>query len=243
MKNQKINSGDPVPSSQNEIENEMSNNEQNEAFSQTQALESESQTEKKFVRTKKQKTKKSFFREYLSWPFVVLITALIVSFSFGVLSAIALNDSALIIAIVVILVFLVISVITDIFGVAITAVDIKPFRSMSAKKVKGAKEAIVLIKNADKVASIFADIIGDVCGILSGAAGAVVTAFLLQGVTSVTNTILITSFVSAVIAGVIIFGKALGKKFAIINCDAIVLLLGKVVSVVTFNKVGNKKKK
>ena len=98
---------------------------------------------------KKQKNKKSFFVEYIRWPLLVLLIVLVLSFSFGVLSELALNGATIAIAIVVILVFLVLSVLTDIVGVAITAVDISPFRAMSAKKVAGAKEAVFLIKNED----------------------------------------------------------------------------------------------
>lgn len=201
------------------------------------------ESKNKAVKSKKAREQKSFFKEYLRWPLIVLFTALFISLGFSVLSEIALDGSTLAVAIAVIVVFMVISVITDIIGVAITAVDVTPFRSMSAKKVKGAKEAIVLIKNADKVASVVADILGDICGILSGAAGAVVTNLFLEGVTNDFQQILIASIVSAVIASIIIFGKALGKKFSLNHCDAIVLLLGKFVKVVTFNKIGNKKSK
>jgi uncharacterized membrane protein YoaK (UPF0700 family) len=199
--------------------------------------------QKKIIKRKKIRKKKSFFREYLRWPFIVLIVALIISFSFSFLSEMALDETVIVVAIIIIVIFMIISVITDIIGVAITAVNIQPFRSMSAKKVSGAKEAIVLIKNADKVASVVADILGDICGILSGAAGVVVTNFLLEDVTNNLEKILIASAVSAVIAGIIIFGKALGKKFALNNCDNIVLILGKIVKIFTFNKLGNKKNK
>ena len=197
----------------------------------------------KVVKRVKVREQKSFYKEYLRWPIVVLFTAMFISLSFSVLSEIALDGAGLATAIIVIVVFILIAVITDIFGVAITAVDITPFRSMSAKKVRGAKEAIVLIKNADKVASIFADILGDICGILSGVSGAVVASLFLQGVADNLEQIVIASIVSAVIASVTIFGKALGKKFSLNHCDSIVLLLGKLVSFVTFNKVGNKKPK
>lgn len=204
---------------------------------------SENAEKTKVVKRVKVREQKSFFKEYLRWPLIVLFTAMIISLSFSVLSEIALDGSTLAVAIAVIVVFMVISVLTDIIGVAITAVDITPFRSMSAKKVSGAKEAIVLIKNADKVASVVADILGDICGILSGAAGAVVTNLFLEEVTGDLEQIFIASVVSAVIASVIIFGKALGKKFSLNHCDSIVLLLGKFVKVVTFNKIGNKKSK
>jgi CBS domain containing-hemolysin-like protein len=184
---------------------------------------------------KKQKNKKNNqkpnkFKETFGWPLVVLLTALILSFSFGFLSELALTDANIIVAILVICVFMFISIVTDIIGVAVTAADVSPFRSMSARKIRGAKEAIVLIKNADKVASIIADILGDICGILSGAAGAVVTAVLVGDITDVTQTILIASGVSAAISGIIIFGKAIGKGIAIKNNVKIVSAFSKMVS-------------
>lgn len=196
----------------------------------------------KKIKQKKQNQKENKFKEYFGWPLIVLATSLLLSFSFSFISELALNDANIIIAILVIVVFMFISVITDIIGVAVTAADVNPFRSMSAKKIRGAKEAIILIKNADKVASIIADILGDICSILSGAAGAVVTAVLIGNSTDLVQTILIASSVSALIAGIIIFGKAIGKKIALDGCDKIVLTLGKLVNIFTFGKLSVKNK-
>ncbi len=196
----------------------------------------------KKIKQKKQNQKENKFKEYFGWPLIVLATSLLLSFSFSFISELALNDANIIIAILVIVVFMFISVITDIIGVAVTAADVNPFRSMSAKKIRGAKEAIILIKNADKVASIIADILGDICSILSGAAGAVVTAVLIGNSTDLVQTILIASSVSALIAGIIIFGKAIGKKIALDGCDKIVLTLGKIVNIFTFGKLSVKNK-
>lgn len=189
---------------------------------------------------KKKNVKKCIFKEYFSWPLIVLMVSLILSFTFSFMSELALSGANLIIAILVIVVFMFISVITDIIGVAVTAATEEPFRAMGAKKIKGSKESIILIKNADKVASIIADILGDICGILSGAAGAVVTAKLVEGIVDNMQVVFIASVVSATIAGIIIFGKAMGKKLAMDNCTPIVLLLGKIVNVFTFGKLSLK---
>lgn len=190
----------------------------------------------------KKKKNKNWFTEYLRWPLIVLVVSLFLSFSFSFFSELALNDANLVIAISVIVVFMFISVVTDIIGVAITAAVEVPFRAMAAKKVRGAKESIILINNADKVASIVADILGDICSILSGAAGAVVTAKLISGIVDEMTVIMMASIVSAVIAGIIIFGKAFGKRIALDNCDNIVLMLGKIVYVFTFGKLSLKNK-
>lgn len=191
---------------------------------------------------KDQSTKKNVFVEYLRWPLIVLFVSLILSFSFSFFSELALNNANLIIAIIVILVFMLISIITDAIGVAVTAAIETPFRAMAARKIKGAKEGIILINNADKVASIVADILGDICGILSGAAGAVVTTKLSAGVINEMHIVVIASMVSAIIAGIIIFGKAMGKRVALDNCDKIVLMLGRLVYIFTFGKLSIKNK-
>ena len=190
----------------------------------------------------KKNNKKSVFKEYFRWPLIVLLISLMLSFVFCFFSELVLSGANLIIAVLVIVAFLIVSVVSDIIGVAVTAADEGPFRSMASRKIKGAKEGIILINNADKVASIFADIIGDICGILSGAAGAAVTAKLISGANGDLMAIVIASIVSALIAGVIIFGKAMGKRMAIDKCDTIVLLFGKLVYVVTFGKLSIKNK-
>ena len=190
----------------------------------------------------KKKKNKNWFNEYLRWPLIVLAVSLFLSFAFSFMSELALNGANLIVAIIVIVVFMFISVVTDIIGVAVTAAVEVPFRAMAAKKVKGAKESIILINNADKVSSIIADILGDICSILSGAAGAVVTAKLISGVVDELAVVMIASVVSATIAGIIIFGKAMGKRVALDNCDNIVLMLGKIVYVFTFGRLSLKNK-
>lgn len=192
--------------------------------------------------SKKKNVKPGAFKEYFRWPLIVLLVSLILSFSFSIFSEIALNGANIIVAIGVIVMFLFISIITDAVGVAITAADEVSFRAMAAKKVKGAKEGIILINNADKVASIFADIVGDICGILSGAAGAVIAGKLVSGVADDMVVILIASLVSAVIAGAIIFGKAMMKRVALESSDKIILILAKIVYVVTFGKLSMKNK-
>ena len=180
---------------------------------------------------KKTQKKQSKFAIWFRWPLIVLVTSFCLSMAFGVLSEIALTNASIIISVIVILVFLVIAIVTDMIGVAIAACDEKPFRAMDARKIRGAKESIRLVKNADKVSSIIADILGDVCSILSGAAGASVTAALINDSMTPMLTVVIASLVSAVIAALIISGKALMKRYSMLHCEKIILILGKILSI------------
>ena len=82
---------------------------------------------------------------------------------------------------------------------------------MAAKKIKEAKIAVKMIRNASKVSNTCNDVVGDVCGIISGAVGVVIVAKILQLYPNGTE-ILIASGISAMIAGATVGGKAVGKK-------------------------------
>lgn len=119
-------------------------------------------------------------------------------------------------------------VIFDIIGTTVTAANETPFHAMAAKKIKEAKIAVKMIGNASKVSIIFNDVIGDVCGIISGAVGVVIVAKILQ-LYPKGNEILIASGISAMIVGATVGGKAVGKKFAITNSNNILYAVAKVV--------------
>ncbi|MDE7306253.1 MAG: hypothetical protein K2N33_02575 [Clostridia bacterium] len=85
---------------------------------------------------------------------------------------------------------------------------------MASNKIKGAKRAVSFCRNATKLSSIFADVIGDICGIVSGAAGAVLGT-IIAGNNGVTIKLICAIGVSAVIGALTVGGKAIFKHFAI----------------------------
>lgn len=187
------------------------------------------------------KKNQSKFKKYFRWPLIVLVLSFSLSMAFGVLSEVALNGAGIAISVIVIVVFLIIAIITDMIGVAIASCDIKNFRAMASRKVRGAKEAIMLYKHADMVSSIFADILGDICSILSGAAGAAVTTRLITSAMSDFTGVVVASLVSAVIASLLIFGKAFMKRYSMNHSDKIILIIGKILSI--FHRQKPKKSK
>lgn len=98
---------------------------------------------------------------------------------------------------------------------------------MAARKTPGAREALNLIRKADKVSSFCNDVVGDICGIISGSTGAVIvvqiqTAFGMPGM-------VISLAVTALTSGLTIGGKALGKSFAIAKSTAVLQLVGRLL--------------
>lgn len=191
----------------------------------------------------KPKKAKEKHTSFIKWPLAVLAMSFAISMCFGVLSEISLSNASIIIAIVVILLFVFIAIVADMLSVAITACDMKPFRAMASKKVRGAKEAIKLKQNDDRMASIFGDIVGDVCGILSGAAGATVASAIITDKIVGFWGIVIASLVSAIIAGITISGKALMKRYSIDHAESIVMKFAKFLSFFHSNKDKKKAKK
>lgn len=179
------------------------------------------------VQTKrKEKVKKEEVN--VSWVLTIVFLAFTISFGLSFISQIAIPNLSLFFGILLTLVFILIGILFDIVGVAVTGSDEKVFHSMNSRKVKGANVAVKFKKNADKVSSFCCDVIGDICGIVSGAAGTAITAIL---VSKFNFDLLITGLiVSAIIASVTIGGKAIGKSFAINKSDIILYEFAKIVS-------------
>lgn len=192
----------------------------------------------------KTKNKKKVKKQAVNtWPYKIFVMAIALSLSFSILSEWLMGATGIVVAVIVIIVFVSIAIITDMIGVAVTACTKEPFMAMCSKKVRGAKEGLMLIRNADKVASLCADVLGDVCGILSGAAGASIVARVTIDFSNATLSVLVASLITAFIAGVTIFGKALGKKTAMDNCNEIILKAGKFLSLFTKQNKAKKQDK
>ena len=167
------------------------------------------------------------------WPFKVLVLTLSLSTMFSAVSELVLTKSNIVISILVIAFLLAIGTIFDMIGVASTAGEIDPFLAMASRKVRGAKESISIIKNASKVSSFCCDIIGDICGILGGAAGASIVLKIITEQSTDATKILISAIVSGVIAALTVFLKSIGKEYAVSKSNTIILFVGKALSIFT----------
>lgn len=163
-----------------------------------------------------------------NWPLIVTILAFTISLLFSFMSESVMPKVGIIVGIMILILFIFIGIIFDMIGVAVTSSNEEPLHAMSSKKIKGAKKAVSFKKNADKVSSFCNDVIGDICGIISGSAGVSVA----KGLASTFNlNIFYTGLiVTALIAALTIGGKALCKRIAIDNNHKIVYMTAKVIS-------------
>jgi CBS domain containing-hemolysin-like protein len=162
---------------------------------------------------KKQLAKKNKNKVNWGWIFKILFLSFIISILFSFTAEVTLPNVNVIWAIVIALVFIFVGVLFDMVGVAVTASDEAVFHSMSSNKVKGAKIAVKLKKNADKVSSFCQDVIGDVCGVVSGATGAIISLKFMEILK--TDSIFVTLVVMGIISALTIGGKAIEKAIAI----------------------------
>ncbi len=120
-------------------------------------------------------------------------------------------------------------IIFDIVGTAVTAATEAPFHAMGADKVSGARQAVYLLRNADRVANFCNDVVGDISGTMSGAIIASIVLQVAKGITLLSEDWL-NSLAIALLAAITVGGKALGKSFAIEYSHQIIHFAGKILA-------------
>lgn len=142
----------------------------------------------------------------------------------------------------VLLLVILIGIIFDVIGTAVTAATESPFHAMAADKVKGSKQAIYLVRYADRVANFCNDVVGDIAGTLSGALVAVIIFHFADRFQLISKD-LMSSIAVALIAALTVGGKAFGKSYAIKNANQIIFMVGKVLALFKTNRFQAKKGK
>ncbi len=159
------------------------------------------------------------------WITKIVLLAFLISIVFTFVSETAIPNINVVLGIILCLIFIVIGVIFDMVGVAVASADEAVFHSMASRKLKGAAMAVKLKKNADKVSSFCNDVIGDICGIISGSTGAVIAIKIAE------NNLLVTLFIMGIISALTIGGKALEKSLAITKSNNILFIFAKILCI------------
>lgn len=182
---------------------------------------------KKAKQSNLKKQKKHAEPPQYRWILRVFFIALALSATLSLVSETSLHGAGISVAALVLALFILLGIVFDILGVAVTAANEKPFHSMAAHKEKGAAEALRLLRSASHVSSFCNDVVGDICGIVSGTTAAVIVTRLQTAMD--TQTVLLSVGVTALISGLTIGGKALGKTFAMSQSTKVVYWAGRVI--------------
>ena len=175
-------------------------------------------------RSPKGKHKKKEMSPY-AWALRIFLIAIALSAALSLLSETTLAGADIAVALLILALFILLGIVFDILGVAVTAADERPFHSAAAHKEKGAKESLWLLRRASYVSSFCNDVVGDICGIVSGTTGAVIVVRLQSAMNL--QSVLISVGITALISGLTIGGKALGKNIAMKQSTRVVFLAGR----------------
>ena len=162
------------------------------------------------------------------WVVTIFLVTIVISGAISFVSDEVMSRSGIVTAFLILLAIILIGIIFDIIGMAVATADEKPFHSMAARKVPGAQAAIRLLRNAERVSSICNDVVGDICGVVSGSASATIAAQILSNAEFGWPQ-MITLAMSAFCAGLTVGGKAIGKTFAVNSATEIVHAVGKII--------------
>ena len=205
---------------------------QEEETNNTEQQANEQPKKKEKERSDKKKRKRNL------WPLKALIITLLLSAAVNAASTLVLDEETTSwwLATILTVVILLLGVVFDLIGTASTACDIQPFLAMASRKVRGAKTAVKLSQKSDVVSSVCCDIVGDVCGIVSGISAATLVFFATEPLADTKISFLISVAIYAVISTLTITLKAIGKGIAIKQANEIIFGVAKALSI--FRKEG-----
>ena len=118
-------------------------------------------------------------RKNIRWVVTIFFITILLSGTISLVSDQVMAGSSIVVAFCILLAIIFLGILFDIIGMAVATAEEKPFHSMASRKVPGAQEAIRLLRNAERVSSICNDVVGDICGVVSGSASATIAALIL----------------------------------------------------------------
>lgn len=162
------------------------------------------------------------------WVLWITLLTILLGFIFSFVSEILVSNLSNLVSIIVLIGIILIGIIFDTIGVAVASASETPFHSMSANRVSEGKYGIKLLRNAAQVSNFSNDVVGDICGIISGAIGIQIVINISKGHPDI-NMAIISLITPSLIAGATVGGKALGKTFALENDEEVIHILAKIL--------------
>ena len=131
-------------------------------------------------------------------------------------------------AVTILILIISIGIISDMIGIAAAAAEEEPFHAKASKKVFGARKGLFLLRHANRVSNFMCDIVGDICGIISGSLGLVIVIKMAKR-WQLPNS-WIDLIVLSIIASLTVGGKSFLKSYGIKKANEIILFVGKILS-------------
>lgn len=164
------------------------------------------------------------------WGFSVAFWTFSLAIAFSLITRFLLHSfQSIIFSFFLLLLIIIIGIVFDIIGTAVTAASEKPFHAKAAKRIFGAKMGIYLVRNADRVANFCNDVVGDICGIVSGITAAVIVVNISLAKPSL-NEIALSILLAGLVSALTVGGKAFGKTIAIKEPTDIVFFCARILA-------------
>ncbi|UTR14494.1 hypothetical protein MM221_18340 [Salipaludibacillus sp. LMS25] len=173
---------------------------------------------------------KESMKKSLNWSMIIAVITFVLAAIFSIVSTTILSGVAWGVGMLIVFLIVLLGVISDTIGVAATAAAEKPFHAMAAEKVPGAKQAVLIVRNADRFSNFTNDVIGDIAGVISGTASTYVVIQLAMQMGHAEGSILqfvISIIFTSVVAALTVGGKSVGKTLAIQYATEIIFQVGR----------------
>lgn len=154
------------------------------------------------------------------WSLKIMMLSVCLSLTLSMLTQTFFSHLGVIFSIFIIAIFIAMSVLFDMIGVAVSSLTEK---NMPRVNMCFDSAVDLIYQSRDKINSLCCDVVGDICGILSGAGG--VNLVRILSLNKESTFLLVSCLVSSLIAGLTIFAKAIFKNIAIKNHQKIIINL------------------
>ena len=162
------------------------------------------------------------------WVIKAFILTFFLALIISGISNVIVEECGFIVLLIITVLIVILGIIFDIIGTAVLTADEATFHAKASNKIKGSRESIKLIKNASNIANFCNDIVGDICGIVSGSMGAMIAIYASANL-NINNT-LTALLISSIISSIMVGGKAIGKNIAVKKSDEIIFMVGSIIS-------------
>lgn len=177
----------------------------------------------------KQSSKELKMKRQRRWLIFITIWTFFLSSGINLITELFIKHTKILFSTGILIAIVAIGIFFDMVGIAVASANMMPFNSMAANKVKGAKEAVAIVKNASQVSNFCNDVIGDICGIISGAT-AIGIIYQIGSFYDLKDTTVLVIIINGFVAAMTVGGKALGKNIAMEHNTQIVYRFGSILS-------------
>lgn len=203
------------------------------AVKNDKAAKSENKIDKKHKDDRSKAAKKPLNKGTI-WTIKITVVTFFLSAFFSFISELTSSNAHISVMAILLVVLVALSIVTDAIGVAATSCDLAPLLAMASRKEPGSKKAIMLVKNAERVSNICCDVIGDICGIISGAC--TIAIVIKITVDNPTANYWVSILLSSIVAAVTVGGKSFFKTIAVNNSKELIMFVARILSVFSKDK-------